>query len=116
MEDRENEAIPCMACNICLVRLFRDAELNCWVRPSLGHKSEPDYGFYGFPKVAKPKKIWIVGAGIAAMLAGAIAAEKGHRVTITERADVVGGQLATASKGPWGDGEFMRLVNYLKDY
>jgi 2,4-dienoyl-CoA reductase (NADPH2) len=116
MEGRENEIIPCMACNMCLARLFRDAELTCMVRPSLGHETEPQYGFYGFPKVANPKKVWIIGAGIAGMQAGAIAAEKGHKVTITEKADRVGGQSAIASKGPWGDEEFMRLVNYLKDY
>jgi 2,4-dienoyl-CoA reductase (NADPH2) len=114
LEGREEEIIPCMACNICLARLFRDAELNCFVRPSLGHESEPAWGFYGFPKADKPKKVWIIGAGIAGMQAGAIAAEKGHQVTISEAADHVGGQLAAASHGPWGDEEFMRLVSYLE--
>ena len=114
LEGREEEIIPCMACNICLARLFRDAELNCFVRPSLGHESEAQWGYYGFPKTEHPKKVWIVGAGIAGMQAGAIAAEKGHRVTITDKADHVGGQLAAASHGPWGDEEFMRLVSYLE--
>ena len=114
LEGREDEIRPCMACNICLARLFRDAELDCMVRPSLGHESEPEFGFYGFPKSPDPKKVWIIGAGIAGMQAGAIAAEKGHQVVITDKSDHVGGQAATASKGPWGDEEFMRLVNYLK--
>ncbi len=105
-----------MACNICLARLFRDAELNCMVRPSLGHESEPEWGVFGFPRVDKPKKIWVIGAGLAGMQAAAIAAEKGHRVTISEKRDRVGGQSATAAKGPWGDEEFMRLVNYLERY
>jgi len=116
LEGRENEIIPCMACNICLARLFRDAELNCMVRPSLGHESEPEWGFYGFSKTAHPKKVWIIGAGIAGMQAGAIAAEKGHHVTITEASDKVGGQSRIAANGPHGDEEFMRLVNYLKGY
>jgi len=114
IEDRQDEIIPCMACNICLARLFRDAELNCMVRPSLGHETEPEYGFYGFPRAEHPKKVAIVGAGVAGMQAGAIAAEKGHDVTIYEKADHVGGQLAAASHGPWGDEEFLRLVNYMK--
>jgi 2,4-dienoyl-CoA reductase (NADPH2) len=114
LEGREEEIIPCMACNICLARLFRDAELNCFVRPSLGHETEEGYGFYGFPKAGRKKKVWIIGAGIAGMQAGAIAAEKGHDVTITDKADHTGGQLAAASHGPWGDEEFMRLVNYLE--
>jgi len=114
LEGREEEIIPCMACNICLARLFRDAELNCFVRPSLGHESEPAFGYYGFAHAEQPKKVWIIGAGIAGLQAGAIAAEKGHQVTITEQSDHVGGQLAAASHGPWGDEEFMRLVRYLE--
>ena len=111
---REEEIIPCMACNICLARLFRDAEVNCFVRPSIGHESEPLWGYHGFGEAEEKKKIWIIGAGIAGMQAGAIAAEKGHDVTISDRADHTGGQLAAASHGPWGDEEFMRLVDYLE--
>ena len=116
LEGRQEEIIPCMACNICLARLFRDAELNCMVRPSLGHESEAEWGFYGFPKVDRPKKVWVIGGGIAGMQAAAIAAEKGHAVTLTEGSERLGGQAATAAQGPWGDEEFMRLVRYLKDY
>ena len=67
------------------------------VRPSLGHESEPEWGFYGFPKTEHPKKVWIIGAGIAGMQAAGIAAEKGHNVTVTEKNDRVGGQAATAA-------------------
>ncbi len=114
LEGAEEEIRPCMACNICLARLFRDAELCCMVRPSLGHESEPEYGFYGFPKAGKKKKVLVVGAGLAGLQTAAIAAEKGHDVTVYEKEDHVGGQFAAASNGPWGDSEFMRLVNYLE--
>lgn len=115
MEDRQQEIIPCMACNICLARLFRDAELNCMVRPSLGHEREHAFGFYGFAEAEEKKKVVFVGAGIASMQAAMIAAEKGHEVTLYEKDDHLGGQLAAAANGPWGDEEFMRLVNYLED-
>lgn len=111
----EHTVRPCMACNICLARLFRDAELNCMVRPSLGHESEPAFGYYGFPKAEHKKKVWIIGTGIAGLHAGAVAAAKGHDVTFTDSRDHVGGQFATASHGPWGDAEFMRLVKWLKN-
>lgn len=114
MEDRQEDIIPCMACNICLARLFRDAELNCMVRPSLGHEREHAFGFYGFDKAEEKKKIAFVGAGIAALQAAGIAAEKGHEVTLYDKNDHVGGQFAAAANGPWGDDEFMRLVNSLK--
>jgi len=114
LEGREEDIIPCIACNICLARLFRDAELTCCVRPTLGHESEADWGFYGFKPSPDKEKIMIVGAGLAGLQAGAVAAEMGHEVTIYEKNNNVGGQAATAANGPWGDAEFMRLVNHLK--
>lgn len=114
LEDRQDEIIPCMACNICLARLFRDAELTCGVRPTLGHESEADWGFYGFKPTPEKKKVMIVGTGLAGLQAGAVAAEKGHDVTLYEKKDSFGGQAAVSAHGPWGDEEFMRLVNHLK--
>jgi 2,4-dienoyl-CoA reductase (NADPH2) len=114
MEDRQEDIIPCIACNVCLGRLFRDTELSCTVRPNLGHENEPEWGYYGFPKEKEKKKVIIIGAGISGLQAGSIAAEKGHDVTIYEKRDRVGGQMEIASNGPWGDEEFMRLVNHLK--
>jgi 2,4-dienoyl-CoA reductase (NADPH2) len=83
------------------------------VRPSLGHETEPEYGFYGFAKTNSPKKVFIVGAGVAGLQAASVAAQKGHDVTVYEKSDKIGGQLEAASHGPGGDEEFMRLVNHL---
>ena len=38
----------------------------------------------------------------------------GRGVVGDEAPPAVGGQAATSAKGPWGDEEFMRLVNHLK--
>jgi NADPH-dependent 2,4-dienoyl-CoA reductase/sulfur reductase-like enzyme len=86
------------------------------VRPSLGHESEAEWGFYGFPQAGRSKKVWVIGGGLAGMQTAAIAAEKGHAVTLSEQSERLGGQAATAARGPWGDEEFMRLVDYLKRY
>lgn len=114
LEGREEDITTCIACNICLARLFRDAELTCCVRPTLGHESEADWGYYGFQRSPERKKVMIVGAGLAGMQAGAVAAEKGHEVTIYEKKPQIGGQVAVAANGPWGDAELLRLVNHLK--
>jgi 2,4-dienoyl-CoA reductase (NADPH2) len=114
MEDRQQDIIPCIACNVCLARLFRDTELCCTVRPSLGHETEAEWGFYGFQKSKTKKKVIVVGSGIAGLQAAAVAAEKGHEVTVYEKSDHVGGQFSAAAHGPWGDNEFQRMVNYLK--
>lgn len=122
MWDKQEDIIPCMACQVCLARLFRDAAVTCMVRPSAGHENEPEWGYYGFPKAALKRKIMVAGAGIAGLQAARIAAEKGHDVTVYEKMGNIGGQFYYASRNPWGedsgkfwdDEEFMRFVDYLK--
>ena len=122
MWDRQEDIIPCIACQVCLARLFRDAAVTCTVRPSCGHEGEREWGYYGFPKTELKRKIIVAGAGIAGLQAAAIAAEKGHDVTLYEKTGHLGGQWYYASRNPWGEGsdkywddqEFMRWVNHMK--
>ena len=122
MWDKQEEIVPCVACQVCLARLFRDAAVTCTVRPSCGHEGEREWGWYGFPQTDVQRKIIIAGAGIAGLQAASIAAEKGHDVTIYEKTGHLGGQWYYASRNPWGEGsdhywddeEFMRFVNHKK--
>jgi len=122
MWDKQEDIIPCVACQVCLARLFRDAPVNCTVRPSCGHEGEREWGYYGFPKAEVKRRILIAGAGIAGLQCASIAAEKGHDVTVYEKTDHIGGQWFYASRNPWGEGsdkywddeEFMRWVNHMK--
>jgi len=122
MWDRQEEIIPCIACQVCLARLFRDAPVTCTVRPSCGHEGEPEWGYSGFDKVENERKIIVAGAGIAGLQAARIAAEKGHDVIVYEKTDHIGGQWYYASRNPWGedsgkywdDQEFMRWINHMK--
>jgi len=120
--DHQEDIIPCIACQVCLARLFRDAPVTCTVRPSCGHEGEREWGYYGFPKAEVKRKIIIAGAGIAGLQAASIAAEKGHDVTVYEKTGHIGGQWYYASRNPWGersskywdDQEFMRWINNIK--
>ena len=122
MWDVQEDIIPCIACQVCLARLFRDAPVTCTVRPSCSHEGEREWGYYGFPQTDIKRKIIVAGAGIAGLQATKIAAEKGHDVTVYEKTGNVGGQWFYASRNPWGedsdkywdDQEFMRWVNHMK--
>jgi 2,4-dienoyl-CoA reductase (NADPH2) len=122
MWDRQEDIIPCIACQVCLARLFRDAPVTCTARPSCGHEGEREWGYYGFPKTEKRRKIIIAGSGIAGLQTARIAAEKGHEVIVYEKTGHIGGQWYYASRNPWGEGsdkywddqEFMRWVDHMK--
>ena len=122
MWNRQEDIIPCIACQVCLARLFRDAPVTCTVRPSCSHEGEREWGYYGFPKAEIKRKIIVVGAGIAGLQAASVTAEKGHDVTVYEKMGNIGGQWYYASRNPWGedsgkywdDEEFMRFVNHMK--
>ncbi len=109
IEDRQEDIIPCMACNLCLARLFRDQPMTCMVRPTTGYEGHPDWQITPAPK---KKRVYVIGGGPAGMQCAVVAAQKGHDVSLFEKSDRLGGQLATASKGHFGDEEFSRLINY----
>ena len=122
MWDKQEDIIPCIACQVCLARLFRDAPVTCTVRPSCSHEGEREWGYYGFPKTEIKRKIIVAGAGIAGLQTASIASEKGHDVTVYEKTGNVGGQWYSASRNPWGensgkywdDQEFMRWIDHMK--
>jgi 2,4-dienoyl-CoA reductase (NADPH2) len=113
-EGREAEIIPCIACNICFSRLYYHQPIMCSVRPSLGYEGDGKWGYHGFSPASRQKRVAVVGAGPAGLQFAAVAAQKGHSVTVWERSDKVGGALHMASKVDAGAGELLRTVGYLK--
>ena len=90
-EDRMEEVRPCIGSLNCLSRLFRDLPYTCTMNPMLGHEFEPEYHI---TKAAEPKRIMVVGAGPAGMEAAITARQRGHAVTVVDKADRIGGNLA----------------------
>ncbi len=103
------EIAPCIACNqACLDHTFSGKLSSCLVNPRACHETE---------LTVKPaenlKEIAVVGAGPAGLSAALTAAERGHPVTIFDKADDLGGQLNMAKQVP-GKEEFWGLVDYYR--
>lgn len=113
-ERRENEIVPCIACNLCFSRLYYHQPIMCSVRPTAGHEREPEWGYYGFQMAPKRKKVAIIGGGPSGLQCGVIAAKRGHEVVIFEKNDVPGGNIRLASKVDKGAVELLRPIMTLE--
>ncbi|MDL2314219.1 FAD-dependent oxidoreductase, partial [Desulfovibrio sp. OttesenSCG-928-C14] len=80
---------PCIACNSCLLRtVFTGGGHICAVNPSTARKLT-----YGPSKALTPKKVAVVGGGVAGMEAARSAKLRGHSVHLYEKSDSLGGHL-----------------------
>ncbi|WP_028388089.1 NADPH-dependent 2,4-dienoyl-CoA reductase [Legionella fairfieldensis] len=104
----ESKAINvCIACNqACLDRIFVNKTASCLVNPRACNETELVY-----QTVHYPKQIAVVGAGPAGLAFAAVAAERGHQVTLFEKSAVLGGQFNLAKNIP-GKEEFHHTINY----
>ncbi len=110
LEGREEEVRHCVACNLCLARLFRDAPMTCYINPVCAHEANPEFAD---PAAAEEEKeIMIVGAGPAGLECASIAARRGHEVHVYDKRDVIGGTLNEAKNAPYGDDELWTCIEY----
>ena len=106
-EGRLEDICPCIGCHDgCLARIVTGASLSCTVNPATGNEKE-----YTITPSEKPRAVLVVGGGIAGMEAARVAALRGHRVTLYEKRDKLGGHLIEGSVP-----EFKRDVRLLNDY
>jgi len=113
LEGRPNEIRHCVACNLCLARLFRDAPMTCYINPLCAHEHVESYRPQRVAADEK-KQIIIVGAGPSGLECAYVAAQRGHEVKVYDKRDKLGGTLLEASKAPYGDDELMTCVTYQK--
>ena len=107
--NRVDEINTCIACNqACLDHTFKNQRATCLVNPRAAYETELVY-----IKTKTPKKIAVVGGGVAGMSAATVAASRGHQVTLFEAAQEVGGQFNLAKVVP-GKEEFHETIRYFK--
>lgn len=111
LEGSEEDVRPCVACNLCLARLFRDAPMTCYINPVCAHEWDPKYQIQ--PAETK-KNIMIVGAGPAGLECAYVAAQRGHEVHVYDKREELGGAVIEASKAPYGDDELYGVIRFHK--
>lgn len=109
MEDKAAQIAPCIACNqACLDHTFSGKISSCLVNPRACYETE----LVVAPAETK-KSIAIVGAGPAGLSTALTAVDRGHEVTLFDRAGEIGGQLNMAKQVP-GKEEFWGFVDWYR--
>ena len=109
MAGKADQIAPCIACNqACLDHTFSGKISSCLVNPRACYETE-----LTLEPASQTKAIAVIGAGPAGLSAAITAAERGHNVTLFDRASEIGGQLNLAKQVP-GKEEFWGLVDWFR--
>jgi 2,4-dienoyl-CoA reductase (NADPH2) len=104
---RADEINTCIACNqACLDHIFLGKMTSCLVNPRACHETKIVYR-----PAHRRKRIAVVGGGPAGLSFAAVAGGRGHRVTLFEKTEQLGGQLNLAVRIP-GKEEFHETLRY----
>ncbi len=106
---RADDIRACIGCNqACIGHMQMGHPISCIQHPETGRELT-----YGAPRpAAAPRRILVAGGGPAGLKAAAVAAARGHEVTLCEAGAQLGGQVLLARSLP-GRAEFGGLVTNL---
>lgn len=108
-QGRADEINTCIGCNqACLDHIFSMKIATCLVNPRACYETE-----LIFKDTATLKNIAVIGAGPAGLSFATYAADRGHKVTIFEASNQIGGQFNIAKTIP-GKEEFYETLRYFK--
>ena len=108
MDGREADIRLCIACNEgCYKRIFQQLDIRCAINPLTGREKDTAPS-----QAPAPKAVVIVGGGPAGLEAAYSAWQNGHKVTLIEESQRLGGQLNLAASAP-GRSEIENLKQFL---
>ncbi len=103
--NRPQDIRPCIYCYACVSEIFVNKRVKCAVNAQTGHEFE-----HPIEPATTPRHVLVVGGGPAGMEAARVAALRGHKVTLVERSDRLGGTLFFAGLAYPENG---KLLDYL---
>jgi 2,4-dienoyl-CoA reductase (NADPH2) len=96
-ENRIDDIRLCLSCNQeCVGRMGLNRWLGCIETPGTGQ--EQKYGIGSLHPARPAKRVVVVGGGPAGLKAATIAARRGHKVTLLEKEERLGGQVVWAAR------------------
>ena len=107
-ENREEDIRPCIRGNEgCISRFYSGCAIRCEVNPACGKEAH-----YKINKVLKPKNVLIIGGGVSGMEAARVAALMGHKVTLMEKENKLGGHMTESTRQDFKSDE-AKLLRWL---
>jgi 2,4-dienoyl-CoA reductase-like NADH-dependent reductase (Old Yellow Enzyme family) len=111
-EGRIDDIRPCVLCNQgCVGNHWNFSDVRCIHNPATGRERELGIGTVTLSP--HPKKIAVIGGGVAGLEVARIAAMQGHSVELFEKQTRLGGQLLLASQFPYRQG-LLDIALYLE--
>ncbi|SDX83256.1 2,4-dienoyl-CoA reductase [Geodermatophilus africanus] len=105
---REDEVVPCIACQACHGGITTALGVSCLLHPETGHELD-------LPVVPaeRPRRVLVSGSGVAGLELARVAALRGHEVTVATGDLPFGGLLALRARVP-GAAEVGDGVEYFR--